>query len=153
MMFKCIATILFSFVTLQTIAQRTTVEEYIDQFKQIAMDEMKRSGVPAAITLAQGILESESGNSELVKKSNNHFGIKCKSTWTGDTVSHDDDANGECFRAYKNASDSYRDHSDFLRGNKRYADLFKLSCRMIMQAGQRALKKQDMQPIHVIPIC
>src|SRR5690606_35110935 len=88
---------------------------------------MKRSGVPAAITLAQGILESESGNSELVKKSNNHFGIKCKSTWTGDTVSHDDDANGECFRAYKNASDSYRDHSDFLRGNKRYADLFKLS--------------------------
>lgn len=127
MMFKCIATILFSFVTLQTIAQRTTVEEYIDQFKQIAMDEMKRSGVPAAITLAQGILESESGNSELVKKSNNHFGIKCKSTWTGDTVSHDDDANGECFRAYKNASDSYRDHSDFLRGNKRYADLFKLS--------------------------
>lgn len=127
MMFKCIATILFSFVTLQTIAQRTTVEEYINQFKQTAMDEMKRSGVPAAITLAQGILESESGNSELVKKSNNHFGIKCKTTWTGDTVSHDDDANGECFRAYKNASDSYRDHSDFLRGNKRYADLFKLN--------------------------
>lgn len=126
-MYKCIAAILFSVVTLQTIAQRTTVEEYINQFKQTAMDEMKRSGVPAAITLAQGILESENGNSELVKKSNNHFGIKCKSTWTGDTVSHDDDANGECFRAYNNAADSYRDHSDFLRANKRYADLFKLN--------------------------
>lgn len=127
MMYKCIAAILFSVVTLQTIAQRTTVEEYINQFKQTAMDEMKRSDVPAAITLAQGILESENGNSELVKKSNNHFGIKCKSTWTGDTVSHDDDANGECFRAYNNAADSYRDHSDFLRANKRYADLFKLN--------------------------
>lgn len=126
-MYKCIAAILFSVVTLQTIAQRTTVEEYINQFKQTAMDEMKRSDVPAAITLAQGILESENGNSELVKKSNNHFGIKCKSTWTGDTVSHDDDANGECFRAYNNAADSYRDHSDFLRANKRYADLFKLN--------------------------
>lgn len=107
-------------------AQRITAEQYIDQYKDIAISEMKRMGVPAAITLAQGLLETESGNSELVKKSNNHFGIKCKSTWTGDTVSHDDDANGECFRAYKTPEESYRDHSNFLRGNKRYATLFSL---------------------------
>lgn len=126
-MYKFIAAILFTIVSVHTIAQRTTVEEYVDQFKQTAMDEMRRSGVPAAITLAQGILESENGNSELVKKSNNHFGIKCKTSWAGDSVTHDDDATGECFRAYKNAADSYRDHSDFLRTSKRYAELFNLN--------------------------
>jgi len=87
---------------------------------------MKRMGIPAAITLAQGLLETENGNSELVQKSNNHFGIKCKDTWTAGSVSHDDDAPGECFRMYKNAEDSYRDHSNFLRGSDRYAFLFKL---------------------------
>ncbi len=107
-------------------AQRTSVEEYIEQFKTTAMNEMRRSGVPASITLAQGILESESGNSELVKKSNNHFGIKCKSSWAGESVTHDDDATGECFRAYTNADDSYRDHSNFLKVNKRYSSLFDL---------------------------
>jgi LysM repeat protein len=91
--------------------------------------EMKRMGIPAAISLAQGILETENGNSDLVKKSNNHFGIKCKNTWTAGGVSHDDDAPGECFRMYKNAIDSYRDHSNFLRGNVRYAFLFKLDPR------------------------
>lgn len=90
---------------------------------------MKRMGVPAAITLAQGILETESGNSDLVKKSNNHFGIKCKANWTGASVSHDDDAAGECFRLYKNAEESYRDHSNFLRGSDRYSFLFKLDVR------------------------
>lgn len=118
--------ILFSFFSFAALAQRLTIEEYVGQFKDISMNEMRRSGVPASITLAQGILESENGNSELVKKSNNHFGIKCKSTWTGESVTHDDDANGECFRAYTNASDSYRDHSDFLKANQRYASLFKL---------------------------
>lgn len=125
-MLKIIIAILFSFFSLTVLGQRLTVEEYIEQFKDIAMNEMRRSGVPASITLAQGILESESGNSELVKKSNNHFGIKCKSNWTGESVTHDDDANGECFRAYTNAGDSYRDHSDFLKVNQRYASLFKL---------------------------
>jgi LysM repeat protein len=91
------------------------------------MDEMKRSGVPASITLAQGILESENGNSELVKKSNNHFGIKCKSAWSGESVTHDDDESGECFRAYNNAAESYRDHSNFLRFSKRYSALFSLN--------------------------
>ena len=98
-------------------------------YKDIAIREMKRMGVPAAVSLAQGILETENGNSDLVKKSNNHFGIKCKGTWTAESVSHDDDAPGECFRAYKNAEDSYRDHSNFLRGSSRYAFLFKLDPR------------------------
>lgn len=108
------------------ISQSFTVEEYIVQHKDFAVREMKRMGVPAAITLAQGILETEFGNSPLVRKSNNHFGIKCKSSWTAAGVSHDDDAPGECFRTYKDAEGSYRDHSNFLRGNDRYAFLFKL---------------------------
>ncbi len=125
-MFKIIIAVLFSSVALTANAQRISVEEYIEQFKDIAMNEMKRSGVPASITLAQGILESESGNSELVKRSNNHFGIKCKSNWSGESVTHDDDAAGECFRAYTSADQSYRDHSDFLKVNKRYSTLFSL---------------------------
>lgn len=108
-------------------AQSITAEEYINQYKGFAISEMKRMGVPAAITLAQGLLETQNGNSDLVKISNNHFGIKCKSTWTAETVSHDDDAPGECFRKYSSAEDSYRDHSNFLRGNSRYDFLFKLN--------------------------
>lgn len=100
--------------------------QYIEMYKDLAIKEMKRMGVPAAITLAQGLLETESGNSELVKKSNNHFGIKCKSSWTAESVTHDDDAKGECFRSYKTAEDSYRDHSNFLRANQRYSFLFNL---------------------------
>src|SRR5882757_8211664 len=108
-------------------AQTITAEQYIEMYKDIAIREMKRMGVPASITLAQGLLETENGNGELVKKSNNHFGIKCKSSWSGGSVSHDDDANGECFRKYSKAEDSYRDHSNFLRGSERYASLFKLA--------------------------
>ena len=126
--------------SLTAAAQRLSIEEYIEQFKEIAINEMKRSGVPASITLAQGILESENGNSELVKKSNNHFGIKCKSTWSGESVTHDDDATGECFRAYTNAGDSYRDHSDFLKANKRYSSLFSLN-PVDYEGWARGLKK------------
>ena len=125
-MYKIIFAVLFSIASLTLTAQRISVEEYIAQFKDIAIIEMKRTGVPASITLAQGLLETENGNSELVKKSNNHFGIKCKNTWTGETVTHDDDANGECFRAYTSADESYKDHSDFLKANKRYSSLFNL---------------------------
>jgi LysM repeat protein len=107
-------------------AQTISTEQYIDQYKDIAMLEMKRMGVPAAITLAQGLLESESGNSDLVKKSNNHFGIKCKSSWTGEGVTHDDDSLGECFRKYATAEESFRDHSDFLKAGKHYSFLFDL---------------------------
>jgi hypothetical protein len=87
---------------------------------------MQRTGVPAAITLAQGILESQSGESDLAKRSNNHFGIKCKTEWTGEKVYHDDDARGECFRSYTSAEQSYIDHSNFLMTRKHYAFLFKL---------------------------
>lgn len=108
-------------------AQNLTPEQYIEKFKDYAIREMKRMGVPASITLAQGLHESEFGNSVLVKKSNNHFGIKCKSSWTGGGVSHDDDAPGECFRTYTSAEESYRDHSNYLRGNQRYSSLFELN--------------------------
>jgi len=91
-----------------------------------AIAEMQRTGIPASITLAQGIHETSAGTSDLVTKSNNHFGIKCKDTWKGESVSHDDDARGECFRKYNSPMDSYRDHSDFLRGSARYASLFTL---------------------------
>jgi LysM repeat protein len=100
--------------------------EYINTYKQIAIAEMQRTGVPAAIKLAQGIHETEAGQSDLVRRSNNHFGIKCKDTWTGPSVRHTDDAPNECFRKYEEAAQSYRDHSDFLRGSTRYASLFEL---------------------------
>lgn len=104
----------------------TNVLDYIANYRSIAIREMSRTGVPASITLAQGILETEAGRSDLVQRSNNHFGIKCKSSWTGDRVYHDDDAKGECFRAYTAAEESYKDHSDYLRTSERYASLFKL---------------------------
>ncbi len=105
---------------------RPVIIDYIDTYKAIAISEMKRTGVPASITLAQGIHETEAGTSVLVRKSNNHFGIKCKEYWTGGRVSHDDDAKGECFRSYTNAFESYMDHSDFLKNSTRYASLFQL---------------------------
>src|SRR6266404_9336582 len=107
---KKIVFLLITSITFSQIlcAQYITVDQYVAQYKDFAIREMKRMGVPAAISLAQGILETENGNSELVKKSNNHFGIKCKSTWTSETVSHDDDFPGECFRVYKDALESYR---------------------------------------------
>ncbi|MBW8685411.1 glucosaminidase domain-containing protein [Chitinophaga rhizophila] len=105
-------------------AQSQTPQQYIAKFKDIAISEMQRSGVPASIKLAQGILETQSGNGWLVQNSNNHFGIKCKNNWTGESVRYDDDARQECFRKYNSAADSYKDHSDFLRNNPRYAFLF-----------------------------
>jgi LysM repeat protein len=102
------------------------VFDYINTYKELAMQEMVRSGVPASIKLAQGIHETLAGKSDLVIKSNNHFGIKCKATWAGNKVYHDDDARGECFRSYSSPSDSYMDHSNFLKGSQRYAFLFNL---------------------------
>lgn len=102
-----------------------TQETYIEQWQDEAVMQMQRYGIPASITLAQGILESGNGVSELAQRSNNHFGIKCHSTWTGRRTYHDDDEKGECFRVYKNAKDSYEDHSHFLLRD-RYARLFDL---------------------------
>lgn len=105
---------------------REVVKQYIEQYRDLAIEEMKRTGVPAAITLAQGIHETGAGKSHLVIKSNNHFGIKCKTGWTGESVTHDDDERGECFRKYNDPNDSYRDHSDFLKTRAHYAFLFNL---------------------------
>lgn len=101
-------------------------QSYIDQYKDVAIEQMHRWNIPASITLAQGLFESGAGRSELATKGNNHFGIKCHG-WTGRTVYHDDDRKGECFRAYKSAYESYDDHSRFLASSQRYASLFKLN--------------------------
>jgi LysM repeat protein len=123
---KPLVAIVFALVSNLVFAQSSeTVRKYIDTYKDIAIAEEIRSGVPAAITLAQGIHETGAGTSDLVLASNNHFGIKCNG-WTGKTVSHDDDARGECFRKYDDPSDSYKDHSDFLKNRSYYASLFKL---------------------------
>ena len=105
----------------------TSTVEYINTYKDIAMKEMREFKIPASITLAQGIIESTSGNSELTKKSNNHFGIKCHKGWEGDHTLHDDDEKGECFRVYKDPLNSYRDHSLFLTTRSRYSNLFTLN--------------------------
>ena len=102
------------------------IKAYIDRYKDVAIEEMQRTGVPASITLAQGIHETGAGTSDLVIRSNNHFGIKCKTEWTGPSVYHDDDAKGECFRKYDDPLQSYKDHSDFLKNRSYYASLFKL---------------------------
>lgn len=101
-------------------------KEYVDSFKRYAMLEMSLNGVPASITLAQGILESASGNSKLCLECNNHFGIKCRKNWNGNFCLADDDAKDECFRGYESPIESYRDHSLFLKGSQRYASLFEL---------------------------
>lgn len=106
---------------------RQTREEYIDRYKHIAIEHMERYGIPASITLAQGILESDSGNSNLARSSNNHFGIKCKSNWKGQRVYHTDDAPDECFRKYDSVEESYEDHAEFLDQSPRYDSLFAYS--------------------------
>lgn len=101
-------------------------EAYIQKFAPIAVKKMHEHGIPASITLAQGVLESGSGRSALALRSNNHFGIKCHRGWQGHSVTHDDDEKGECFRKYKYPETSYEDHSQFLLTRSRYASLFKL---------------------------
>ena len=101
-------------------------QQYIDQYKDIAIEQMQRYHIPASITLAQGLLESGAGRSELTRNSNNHFGIKCNNNWTGRRTYHDDDAKNDCFRVYDSAYESYEDHSKFLSGNQRYRQLFQL---------------------------
>ena len=120
-------TLLFClFIQIGWAQNNPTTIAYITQYKAIAMKEMKRTGVPASITLAQAILESNSGESNLAKNHNNHFGIKCKSDWTGAKAYQDDDAKQECFRAYDAAEVSFKDHSNFLKNRPNYVDLFLL---------------------------
>ncbi len=123
---KLFLILIISCLTLQAQTRNKQYEDYIKKYRELAVEEMKKYHIPASITLAQGLLESGAGQSTLARKSNNHFGIKCGSDWRGKTVSHDDDARGECFRAYKHPKESYEDHSKFLAGRSRYASLFKL---------------------------
>ncbi|MEC5142327.1 glucosaminidase domain-containing protein [Chitinophaga sp. 212800010-3] len=154
--FLVIVSFLIGFVTVLR-AQNMTTQQYIDTYKNLAIEEMRRTGVPAAIKLAQGIVETQSGNGTLCLQSNNHFGIKCKNNWNGKTIKYDDDAAQECFRVYENARDSYRDHSDFLRANPRYAFLFRFDgddykswAFGLKQAGYATNRTYSQQLIKVI---
>ncbi|MBN1924925.1 MAG: glucosaminidase domain-containing protein [Prolixibacteraceae bacterium] len=135
-----IITILLFFTLFANSQTRMSRKEYIDTYKNIAIREMHRSGIPASITMAQGCLESENGNSALARKSNNHFGIKCKNDWKGARTYHHDDKLNECFRVYREVEDSYIDHSDFLMENLRYKHLFNLSHKDY-EAWAHGLKK------------
>lgn len=135
--------LLFIFLV-STISYGQTYQEkvaaYVHQYHPIAIQEQWRTGIPASIKLAQAILESGAGEGELAGRSNNHFGIKCKSNWQGPTVYHDDDLRGECFRAYESVLASFKDHSDFLVKNQRYAFLFDIDPQDY-EAWARGLKK------------
>lgn len=122
---KLLISMLLVILSTSTFAQ-ANYDNYINEYKNVAISEMEQFGIPASITLAQGILESGAGTAELAREANNHFGIKCHSTWTGDRMYHDDDEKQECFRKYENAAESFRDHSKFLNERERYKSLFDL---------------------------
>ncbi len=141
--------IIFISISLSLFAQsgrKITRAEYIDTYKDLAMKEMEQSGIPASITLAQGILESGNGNSTLARKANNHFGIKCHD-WEGKSVRHDDDEKNECFRKYKSVDESYTDHTEFLTTRSRYASLFDLE-HDDYKAWAKGLKKAGYATSH-----
>ena len=125
---KKLFSIYLFFVAFNAIAQNSSFDEkaraYVSQYATWAIEEQQRVGIPASITLAQGIYETGAGESELATQANNHFGIKCKKEWRGETFAHTDDAPNECFRKYKSAKESYKDHSDYLKNSVRYAELF-----------------------------
>lgn len=140
---KSVITLLYSLVlsAMPATAQmkwNQAYQSYIDQYKELAIEQMLRFNIPASITLAQGLFESAAGRSDLTRTGNNHFGIKCHG-WTGRRTYHDDDARSECFRAYDNAKQSYEDHSRFLATQSRYARLFSLK-RTDYRSWARGLK-------------
>jgi len=117
-----------------------SAENYINLYKDIAVSEMKRTGIPASITIAQGMIESDYGRSTLAREANNHFGIKCHNDWTGPTMHKNDDRRNECFRKYKKAEESFYDHSNFLRTGSRYSFLFNIETEDYKEWA-RGLKK------------
>ncbi|HYK76881.1 MAG TPA: glucosaminidase domain-containing protein [Daejeonella sp.] len=121
------------------LVNRSSADDYINRYKHIAISEMNKSGIPASIKLAQGLLESGNGNSTLAREANNHFGIKCNSEWKGPTILRDDDKVDDCFRVYQTAEESFRDHTEFLK-RKRYAALFELD-KNDYQGWARGLKE------------
>lgn len=157
----CKKILLTSFIFLNIInfsySQINTRQEYISKYQVLAIKEMMRSGIPASIIMAQACLESADGNSQLAQMSNNHFGIKCKSDWNGQTVYFDDDKHNECFRSYRTVEDSYRDHTDFLMQSIRYAPLFEYGptdykswARGLKRAGYATANDYDKQLIDII---
>jgi hypothetical protein len=154
---KCFFVFFLVFTAGVTAHSQNPREEYIRKYQLLAIEEMGRSGIPASIKMAQAILESGNGNSELARKSNNHFGIKCKTGWKGQKVFYDDDERGECFRKYKSVHDSYVDHTNFLMTSPRYAFLFKLPrddykswARGLKQAGYATARHYDQTLIKII---
>jgi hypothetical protein len=127
-----IYTVMLSLLTLlfpligngQSSVNDEAIKSYIERYSEIAVQEMMVYGIPASITLAQGIIESDAGRSDLARKANNHFGIKCHKDWTGQTITHDDETKNECFRKYDHPEESFRDHSYFLSQRERYKGLF-----------------------------
>jgi LysM repeat protein len=119
---------LFSCKTYKPVASTSqsepSADNYINMYKDLAISEMKRTGIPASITIAQGMIESDFGRSKLAREANNHFGIKCHDDWTGQTMHQNDDRRNECFRKYRKPEESFYDHSDFLRSGSRYTFLF-----------------------------
>ena len=126
--------------TSRTVVSNDVIGNYISQYKDIAMNNMKVYGIPASIILAQGILESGAGRGDLAVTANNHFGIKCHVDWTGESVRHDDDSSQECFRKYKEPAESFKDHALFLTGRSRYSSLFDLS-KSDYQAWAKGLRR------------
>ncbi len=122
-MFRVIILGLF-IISVNADAQKISRSAYIEKYSDVAIAEMERTGIPASITMAQAILESSNGNSRLARKANNHFGIKCHGNWNGATIKHHDDARNECFRKYRDADESFKDHSAFLVSGARYEFLF-----------------------------
>jgi len=139
-MYRSLLIIIFCCLfSLTSLAEKTSRKAYIAKYKKLALAEMNRTGIPASITLAQGLLESGNGNSTLARKANNHFGIKCHD-WRGPSIKIDDDKKNECFRKYKNPYESYKDHSEFLTKRSRYEFLFKLKSTDY-KAWAKGLKK------------
>jgi hypothetical protein len=148
--------IIFLLIPTAAFSQQSRID-YINKYQLLAIEEMTRSGIPASIKMAQACLESANGNSELAIKSNNHFGIKCKSNWRGQKVYYDDDRKNECFRKYKSVEDSYIDHTNFLMGNARYAFLFQLPkddykgwAKGLKKAGYATARHYDKRLIEII---
>ncbi len=155
---KILATIAYLTLSISAFSQNSLTRiEYLEKYELLAIQEMQRTGIPASITLAQACLESGNGNSQLSRKSNNHFGIKCKSSWTGKRVYHDDDSKGECFRHYNSVEQSFEDHSNFLLENPRYSSLFSLKltdykgwARGLKKAGYATNPEYAVQLINII---
>ena len=150
---------IFTVLGWSNLSAQSARQIYIDAYDVTAMREMKQYGIPASITLAQGILESGDGKSSLANKSNNHFGIKCHGDWKGQKVYHDDDKKGECFRKYKNPDQSFRDHSLFLSERSRYAFLFDLKpddykgwAKGLQKAGYATSKTYSKRLISIIEV-